>query len=71
MTGQTKGINPRISSDDSTGSKGNETADFLEFCPDWEDAILWQKWKEYNTHIPTRGQVILHLYVECSDNLFR
>ncbi len=57
MTRWTKDINLCISSDDSTGSKGNETLDFLEFCPDWEDAILWQKWQEYSKHIHTVQEV--------------
>lgn len=55
-------------SDDATGSKDDEKIPFLDFCPDWEDAILWQTWKDYNNQALRKGQGILHLPYVCTDD---
>ena len=29
---------------------------FLRFCPDWQNAVLWQEWKQFGIDCFTQGQ---------------
>jgi len=37
-----------LCSDDGDGALG-EGISFLDFCPDWKEVNLWDKWVEYAT----------------------
>ncbi len=56
-------------SDDTTGSKDDDTKSFLEFCPDWQNTDLWRKWSEYNREILQTGWMTPHIPVQLPDGL--